>query len=532
MFSSKELISYVFVNENDIYYGDDLLKLNLEQYLWEQLHGSYEAVYFLSASDSTFHVRSFGDLCCNAYEAGKKKLKLFGKNSEQTEQGNWILRQLCAKSGETAAFVCPLEDFCGVLSDSRWEPVLEKIAEEKKRTGIFVLTASATAERTKDLLLDSPVFEKLHETAVTDLRGGALRELYGTLKRRKWDNCLFLNTFSWERIRALLLHLAMEYPERCESCQQLDCLADYLTVYLRDPERQQKEPLLKSDLPTGYLMYRELYEQLSAERVWKKLVEQSTCYTNSAQVHGNPERREPSGVDVPVLRDRNCYAGKCMKVKLPKWVRSHEQEGPRIEKLLQNIRSAVSAPKNRTENSRIIEAADGFLSQIDTVHNGDIDTYKQLLIAVEFCVRWIYTEPESEQLGRVLDVIDKQKNLITFSDQCFGQKRDLEFFRQQATMGVLQRKTLENKEAEARAGEQMRKNYADMVSALILELTMPSASGDIMQKLTELEQDIKKCEEQPPEEEILPPPEEEEESEKDEEFFLRPEDFSYIPPKF
>ncbi len=531
MFSSKELISYVFVNENDIYYGDDLLKLNLEQYLWEQLHGSYEAVYFLSASDSTFQVRSFGDLCCGVYETGKKKLtKLFGKNTEQSEQGGWIMRQLCAKSGEAAAFVCSLEDFCSVLSDSRWDPVLEKIAEETKRTGIFVLTASATAERTKDLLLDSPVFEKLHETAVTDLRGGALRELYGTLKRRKWDNCLFLNTFSWERIRAVLLHLSMEHPDRCESCQQLDCLADYLSVYLRDPELQQSQTLLKSELPAGYLMYRELYEQLSSERTWEKLKEQSACYTRPLQ--GVAERKDSAGVDVPVLRDRNCYAGKCLKIKLPKWVRTHEEEGPRTEKILQNIRTAVSAPKNRTENPQIIEAADGFLSQIDTVRDGDIDTYKQLLIGLELCLRWIYTEAGSAQLGRVLDVIDKQKNLITFCDQSFAQRRDLEFFRQQATMGTLQSKAMEQKQAQARAGEQMRKNYADMVSALILELTMPSASEDIMQKLTELEQNLHNCEQPPQEEELLPIPEDGQEPEEDGEFILRPEDFAYIPPKF
>lgn len=532
MFSSKELISFVFVNENDVYYGDDLLKLDQDQYLWDLLHASYDAVYFLSATEGRFQVRSFGDLSCCEYTHGKKGLfgKLGGK-TEQKIQGDWILRQLRAKSGATAAFVCPLEDFCSILSDDRWDEVLDAIAEEKKRTGIFVLTASATAERTKDLLLESPVFEKLHETAVTDLRGGEQRELYSTIKKRKWDSCLFLNAFTWERVRALLLHIAMEYPQRCESCRQLERLTDYLSAYLRDPELARAEPLFDSELPAEYLMYRELYEQLCQERVWNRLEQQSECY---AQNGNRRERRESAGTHVPVLRDRNSYAGKCMKVKLPQWVRAHEEEGPRADRLLQDIRGLVSTPKNRRENRQIAEAAEDFLSRIDAVRDGDLDTYRQVLSALKFCVDWIYTEPEGQETARVQRVIKNHCDAIAVSDQCFALRRNLEINRLQPAVGKLQSKTLEQLETELQNREKMRGLYADLIGASVLELTMPATVGSVSDMLVGLEQELERFGQPDPEAQTLSEPETAQviKPGPEEEFILRPEDYLYIPPNY
>ena len=58
MFSSKELLHLVFADETDTYYGDDLLKLELNQYLWLKLHESYQTVYFLGAAGKTFTIKT------------------------------------------------------------------------------------------------------------------------------------------------------------------------------------------------------------------------------------------------------------------------------------------------------------------------------------------------------------------------------------------------------------------------------------------------------------------------------------------
>ena len=475
MFSSKELISFVFANENDTYYGDDLLKRDLNQYLWEQLHGSYEAVYFLTAEEDKFRIASFGDCCCKEYVPAKKKWKGFGgKATEQSEQGNWIQQQLQGKSNETAAFVCSLEDFCAVLSDSRWDAVLENIAWDKKRTGIFVLTASATAERTTDLLLESPVFVKLRENAVVDLRSGSLRELYSTLKKRKWDNCTFLNCVSWDHVRAVLLHLAMAYPERFESCGELDKMADYLYAYLREPNMAE-ERLLPGDLPAGYLLYEQLYEQLSKEYVWKKLRNMAECYAGSAC----RERLRNGGMEIAVLRDHNSYAGRCLKIHLPAWIRKEETAGPRAKEMLKDICCQVSAPKNRKENRRITDEAEKFLNHLEAVQTGDVDSYLRILRALRFCVSQVYMDPAWEKSADVLKIIEAHDRATTLSGVCFIRQRELELSRANGAVGTLNNYVLAQTQTQLENYRKTLQTLDDLVNSRELLLHAPIAVDDL-----------------------------------------------------
>lgn len=490
MFSSKELISFVFANENDTYYGEDLLKLDLNQYLWETLHESYDAVHFLSAEGNSFRVRSYGDLYCDKYIP--KKFKLFG-GTQQQEQGKWILEQLRAKPGRTVAFICPLEDFCSVLSDDRWNSILADIANEKKRTGIFVLTASATAEQTSRSLLESPVFEKLRETAVTDLRGGALRELYGTLQKRKPDSCLFLNTFSWERVHAMLLHLALEYPDRVSSVGQLDVLTDHLYAWLRDPEAAGGE-LLSEELPSCYLLYEKLYEQLRNEHIWQRLEEQSIRFAHSDIRHRS---REVTGTEVPVLRDMKTYAGRCLKLRLPKWLREEDEVAQQIHSLLKNIQTAVRAPKNRLENRQVADAAGNLLDQVDTVRRGDKDTLLQVLSAIKFCVSHIYVDEKDKTAAQVMEIIQKHRDTITVSEQCFGLRQELERARAFSDVGKLENIALMKQEVQLEHLEQLRKTYTDLISARELGLNVPTTVGSITDLMADLEREIQDFEERP-----------------------------------
>ena len=526
MFSSKELVSFVFANENDIYYGDDLLKRDLNQYLWERLHGNYEAVYFLSAKEKGFSIRSYGDRCCCEYTPKKKLFGVFG-GTEQCDQGSWILRQL---RGKPAAFVCSLEDFCTVLSDTRWDDVLTEIAEETKRTGIFVLTASTTAERTTDLLLESPVFKKLREIAVTDLRVGAVRELYSALKKRKWDSCIFLNTFSWERIRAVLLHLVMEHPDRCDSREQLDAMTEYLYAYLHDPEIAEQDVLLPGGLPAEYLMYSQLYEWLSNDRTWEKLAQQSDRF---AQRDNCRKRAENSGTNVPVLRDLKSYAGRCVKLRPPKWVKGCGEAEEQTENLLNSIRCEVAAPKNRKENPEIATAAEELLNRLEAVRDGDTGTYNQVLSALKFCVNQIYAIPEKEETARVLEIIKKHRETITIFDQCFVLERDLAVSQPIDNGSVLQGATLQQLKVKLKTLQQLKRKYVDLISAMELQLKMPASVGNITDMLETLEREIETFGQQPQEEAVEQEMERlltENEEEPEEEFILTADVYSFIPP--
>lgn len=464
MFSSTELISFVFANESDVYYGDDLIKRDLNQYLWDRLHQNYKAVYFLSAESNGFAVRSYGDLCCKEYTPGRKTFFNFcNGGSTQREFGNWLQRQLRGKSDEAAAFVCSLEDFCTVLSDSQWDSVLREILETKNRTGIFVLTASATAERTAKLFLESPVFEKLQESTVVDLRSGTKRELYGALKKRKGDNCVFLNTFSWERLRAVLLHLVMENSDRCESYSKLDMMTDYLYAYCRNPDLADRETLFRREMPVDYLLYTNLYDQLSNERTWQKFQEASQRYQKIERGSLSAELR------VPVLRDKNSYAGRCMKIKLPGWIVEDEELAEQSAGLLRKICQDVSVPMNRAENQEIISAAEEFLNQLEVFQPGDLETYVQMLNALRFCVNHVYTEPE-DRTEQIIKVIQMYRDAISVCQAEFLLERQLTGICDCQPEGKLHSVALDQTKEKLMLLKQGKKRYFDLISAMELEL--------------------------------------------------------------
>lgn len=475
MFSSKDLISFVFANENDTYYGEDLLKRDLNQYLWDRLHRNYEAVYFLNARGNSFQVSSYGDLRCNEYTPGKKKLfGLLGGNAEQTELGGWIQRQLRAKPEGAAAFVCPLDDFCSVLSDPKWSPVLEGIAEEKKRTGIFVLTASTTAEKSADLLLTSPVFEKLRESTVMGLRGGAVIDLYSTLKKRKMDGCVFLNTLSWEQVHGLLLHLAMEHPQRCESCERLDEMTEYLYAYVRDSEFARSEQLIGYGQVAGYLTRESLYTWLQNDRNWKKFEARVALFDPNGR---NRSHQEWSPTNVAVLRDPAAYAGRCMKIDLPGWL--SEDAAATAKHLLRSITEQVSSPKNRKENPQIVAVAEKMLNRLDAVRHGDEASYLWILEAVKFCVSQVYSSPDNARTKRVQEILQTQIDAIDIFDQHFTRKRDLAVAENSFGVGKLQNMALQQLKASVTEREKMKESLIDLVRAAELQLEMAGSKEDV-----------------------------------------------------
>lgn len=472
MFSSKELISFVFANENDTYYGDDLFKRDINQHLWKRLHENYQAVYFLSAKDDSFRVRSYGDLHCSEYTPKKKKMfGLLSGNSEQSELGGWIQKQLRAKPDSAAAFVCSLDDFCSVLSDPEWDTVLEEIAEEKKRTGIFVLTASATAEKSANLLLTSPVFEKLHETAVTDLRDGALRDLYSTLKRRKGDNCVFLNSFTWEQIYGLLLHLVTEYPDRYESCEQLEKMSDYLYTYLHSPDFACKQKLFPEETVISALMYEELYAWLKDERNWGKFEPKAIKECSPVVL--------PSS-DIAVLRDPNSYAGRCLKIKLPQWLEKDNTAHKQAQTALDDICTEASVPKSRAENSEITAFAEKLLGQLDTVAPGDSESYNFMLSALKFCVDNVY----SEKTDCIIDLLQKKQEAINIFNQHFVLQQNIVITQLSSGEATLQSTRLQQSKAQLYAIEKIKNRYIDLINAMEWDLKT-SANTESLSKAWE-----------------------------------------------
>lgn len=528
MFSSKNLISFVFANENDTYYRDDMLKLNQDQYLWYQLHEKFETVYFLREAEGQLQVRSFGDRNgpCPTF-----KSKLF--KTAEDQQGKWLLQQMRRKAADAVAFVCTLPDFCSVFSKASWEETLRELAESQNRTGIFVVTASATAERNTKLLLTSPVFQYLKENAILEQRSGEPRDLYGSIAQKKWGSCFFLNEFTYERVHALLVHVIMKYPERLESIQDLDELAAWLHKYLNSATLPGNDTLFDFKLPVNYLTHEDVYTLLCKENIWNRLI----ARVNQGTV---PKIKECSH---HILRDSSSYAGRYLQLKLPNWVNADSQDGIRVYRLVREIRDAISSPKNKLENQFIQQAADRFLCHLDTVPNDDAASYKGVLDALKLCVDWMYVANVTPQAKQMMEITRNQMELLNVLRRYYALEKNLRYLLLQNSDHALHQKAVVTMKAELQSLEKMRSIYEEIIQIASWELTVPSTEHS-MQRLKELTAKLEayrnkkdtKPEPEPQCERPQDPPApvkqepEPEQGFRDEDLVLRPEDACYIPP--
>lgn len=408
MFSSQQLLCYVFANPDDEYRGSDLLTLDLKRYLWQSLHRQYHTVYFLTSPDDLlFSVHTIGDRDAKRYTPPKF---FFKAPAPEKHFGEWLLSQLCLEPERAAAFVCPMDVFCRVLSRDAWKPVLEKIAAASQRTGIFVLTASPYAEDSQRDLLESPVFEYLHETAVTENRGRN-RCVYHALRSEKPAHYLCLNTFTPERIDDLLLHICLAFPDRCLSEPERQRLAADLAAHLGSGLPLPGVPAPSQ--PAQYLTYGELYRLLCDKTLWERLLRT----LRPPQVHAAPP---------PILRSPECYAGKCMKLQLPEWVfNTHDSSGKYPEDTLEDIRRILLLPANRPDHPAVAAAASRFLDRLRDLETGDIDTCLLLLDALKFCAERSPIHSQDPHYQDILDILELFTKYTSISADCFRTERFL-----------------------------------------------------------------------------------------------------------
>lgn len=487
LFSANDLIHLVFANETDTYYCDNLLKLNLHQYLWFKLHEKYSSVYFMILSENTFSIKTYGDLKCKAYEPAHKFWKWMGLESEMGELGKWIHKQLTSQRNESAAFVCSMEDFCAASEYPDWAVTLESIARERNRTGILVLTVPVSVERSKHLFLHSPAFEHLQEKAILDLRSDTLQDLYGSIKRDKGESCVFLNTFSRDRVYAILLHIALEQKGRFLAPEDMETAAGYLARYLASMELQREYPLFKVQIPSPYMQFRNLYDQLKDEDVWERLMDRCLNEKNPAD---DPAGNTASAMEFHIMRDRSCYAGKCMMLQIPNGIKQLDTEAERASDLLLAIQYELMRPKNWDENKMLSDAAEGFLKKLSAISPNDLNTYKRALEAVHFCVTWMYIREQSEEEARAREIVEFLEGYVNTSDLCCRLRRDVELRKRKGGSGTLTDMSLQQAQSRLAVLEMALQKSQDLVSASIINLSMASLSDHIAEQMEELKQEV------------------------------------------
>ena len=322
MFSEKNMICLAFGEENDTYYTDDLLRLNLHQYLWMQLHREgYKQVYFLRSNKNDFEIRTFGDAGKQLPTTGA----FFWKDDTNVLSMQKFWEQLEIWTEQGAAVVCPLQDFCQVMEKT---VAPDRGREEVSRKGRFVLTASVFAEQNAASLLTSRAFstQKLNFRPLLEAREATEQGLYESLKGR--NCCVFLNTPTPERLRAILQRILLENPKYMSSYPDLDAMADTLARYLQDADLQmQPELRALKGMPRNPSFW-DVYHTLKEQNQWNALFR----YSQKVQ------HQQEMVLDGMILRQPDSYAARCLTLQMPQNTETDSTLYNRAQNGLEQIR--------------------------------------------------------------------------------------------------------------------------------------------------------------------------------------------------
>lgn len=486
MFSSDELLHFVFANENDTYYSNGPLALNLEQLLWLKLHEQhYGCVYFLRFSEDGCSVASFGDRMGQPFTETPVKRRLFGQKPSSAIQ-DWLLKQLWAGGQRRAAVVCSMHDLCACCADAQWQSFFKRL-NTPGRQGILVLTAPLEAELSRDALLSSPVFDALHDTPVAGLRRARLCPLYSTLKEYAPERMQFLNIPTRQRLSRLLGRLMLESPARMEAQPQRETMAAILQQWLTNAPLRAARPQLVRFLPQPGASWRTLHDALAKKPSWDALTQAAEEVQHQGGLEAwlkalgcTPVPEQPDAVGI--RRQPDSVAGRCLRLRLPANPPGHEEEFAAAAALLQKIKHELREPKNRPENDNLSRAMDRFLSDLLVdASSGDGGTVYRLLYAVDFCVHWLHVVPGSRNEAMILELLRLLQKYVAYSRQCFMRQENLriELANRRRGEHAMTEAAIENLQRQVDGEQKALKRWDDLVRAKEVQMLLAPSESSI-----------------------------------------------------
>lgn len=533
MFSAKGPVCLTFGDENDCYYTEDLLQLDLQQYLWMCLHSeNYAAVYFLRKKNDDFEITTFGDTDRQLPTNG-----FLWKNTTNILTAQRFWEQMLKWTRQGAAVVCPLNDFCQVVEHAG---MLRRPSEELNRKGIFVLTASIYAEQNAKSLLQSSAFseERLNFKPLLEVRCASEQGLYESLSER--NCCVFLNTPMRENLRPILQRILLEHPDRMAACPDLNRMADQLACCLREPAPGQGlKKLCALGSPVRYASFRDIYRCLQDLTEWNDLL---------AISKQEPLREEAHAAE-NILRAPDGWAARCLALRMPKeaaldtMLRNYAEEG------LKQIRRLAASPRNRMENPEVTREISRFLAEIPKAESsGDGNSRCWLIYSIAVCLPRVCAEQEGETQA-LLKVVEILKCVYEILGQYSAAKRDLRMYSYSVggtsteetlpvdTVLSIQKLQLQKLQAAVLATEDTLKRCIDLAYGAVINLSNWNYHQlqDVLQSVQNLEQDLvkqeQKAEAEPPVLEKQPgpgKPETPQPEDDEDEYEIRMEDL-YMP---
>lgn len=495
MFSSDSFIQLVFANMRDTYYCGGLLKLNLNQYLWMNLHEKYDIVYFLSKNGDLLYVDSFGDKNASSFSYNSGGFNLL--TNKQKKFSNWMKDQLTLRE-KKAAFVCEAEDFCNIIENDLWRNAFSAIADIKRRTGTIILTMPPVVEQSRKYLMNSKLFDILKDNTVLYYRGdNIVQDYYSVLKREKSESCVFLNVFTKDKVSAMLECIVFtENKDRYLTSDTLDLMADYLTQYMNNKRLQWKDDLFDKNFNIVNPLYSEVYDQLKRDSVWNRLTKLAERVSKAGGIRRYAresvnEYVEEDSSSVRIFYSHGSSMWKCMSLCPAKYDGKENILNINAVDLLYDICLDLSKPRNSSENDTVSKAIDYFVLKINNAHSlGDIGTYKRALYSIRFFVQCLYVSSESEDdIGKI---INRLKEYIDLSYNVCIAKKHFESF--SGGKLKLQKKLM----AQYEAHEILLNKYDEIIPASITASLRSSygSTSEFQTSVSDLLNDLEKIQEE------------------------------------
>ena len=252
---SDKKIRIVFAAEDDRYYTDSLLKLDLNQYLWMSLRKYYDNVWFVS-------VNKRGDINVKCFENNVSVVK------KQSSPSKWLIEQ--ASRDRKQAFVVKKDSFKALFEQRNFWGETSFIDISKFQNIMVIVIVPPKIYEVKDLLSgDYPVIKPYAERIIQSEKKDIIFVLYS--KYNKY--CSFLPSFTKECIRNLLLYTMFRDTEKADSAVFMEYMAVYLAEYMNNKAMQWKFDLslFENEQFRKFPLHRKIQEKLSDMGIWKKL---------------------------------------------------------------------------------------------------------------------------------------------------------------------------------------------------------------------------------------------------------------------
>ena len=420
MFSSNALLQIVFADPNDIYFTEGIFQSDLNRYLWYKLHDKYDTVYFADKDErGEIQVYQYAEVYSDYFRA--KGLFSISR-SPQNNLVKWLRKQLKDKKHKSAV-VFSLENFCVLFR--REKEILTEIKAEKENGEIYgtiILISPLHSEKSSKWLLGGHVFDYLDEISVNSLKGYH-GDIYGFLKSRKQEACVFLNLYTRERISAILNYIILEDDGKFVNSECLECAADYLTQYMNNKYMQMtSKRLFTADFNLINPSYRDFYMQLKDKNIWNELIHRSTEIKGSIKEKLPNHYTDETSVTFYPLYDDESVEMRCMKLCFAGAIHNAAYDEPTIDKL-NKIYYEAALYKNREKNYQTEDKLNKFIDELQRLCKGnDSITCGRIVSAVLFCIKWIYADEKRQE--DVMQIISAFEYYIQWSDYCYTMQKN------------------------------------------------------------------------------------------------------------